>query len=149
MEEATSNPAQDLINEIQLAVKHRRTYEVMDFRLAHIFLWMSLIASFASSIIIAAGLQTENNKILIAILAGIPGLVILIDKTFDFATRSVWGATFRIELQELKDELVFKKIEPYDAAKKFREISKRYELAYAKIGFFSRNEHEEQSTNGH
>jgi hypothetical protein len=144
MAETILDPAQELQKEIEKSIKHRRTYELMDFRLAHIFLWASIIASFASSIIIASGLQTEKNKIFIAIIAGIPGLIILIDKTFDFATRAVWGATFRIELEELKDKLVFKKIEPYDASTEYRELSKRYELAYAKIGFFAKNKVEEK-----
>jgi hypothetical protein len=146
MADTLLDPAQELLKEIEKSIKHRRKYELMDFRLAHIFLWASLIASFASSIIIASGLQTEKNKIFIAIIAGIPGLIILVDKTFDFATRAVWGATFRIELEELKDKLSFKKIDPYDASKEYRELSKRYELAYAKIGFFAKNKAEEKVT---
>ncbi|MBX3257840.1 MAG: hypothetical protein KF862_27165 [Chitinophagaceae bacterium] len=146
MADTLLDPAQGLQTEIEKSIKHRRTYELMDFRLAHIFLWASIIASFASSIIIASGLQTDKNKIFITIIAGIPGLIILVDKTFDFATRAVWGARFRIELEELRDKLVFKKIEPYEASKEFRELSKRHELAYAKIGFFAKNKSDQAVT---
>lgn len=148
MEQSISDPVIGLQSEIEKEIKHRKTYESMDFKLAHIFLWVSILASFGASIIIAAGAtlskDTSVNKIIIAIIAGIPGLVILIDKSFDFAKRAVWGAIYRIELEELKDELVFKKIDPYDSSKKFREIKKRNELAYSRIGSFAQKKQDQK-----
>src|SRR5690554_3938908 len=67
--------------EIEKEIKHRKFYEKLDLRLAHIFLWVSILASFGSSIIIAA--DVDIGKLVVAIIAGVPGLVVLIDKSFD------------------------------------------------------------------
>jgi flagellar biosynthesis protein FlhB len=136
MNQPISNPEQELQTEIAGKIKHRRKFEVMDFRLAHIFLWVSILASFTSTIIVAFGVPV-GKEILFAVIAGVPGLIILIDKTFDFKKRAVWGAMFRIELEDLKDEFVFKKGDPYEIAKKLRQIERKYELLYSEIGFFS------------
>ena len=141
------NTEQELQNEISKKIKHRRRFEVMDFRLAHLFLWVSILASFISTIAVASGVK-EENKILIAVIAGIPGLVILIDKTFDFKRRSVWGAMFRIELEDLKDKFAFKKGDPYLVAKKLREIERKFELLYSEIGFFAQEKRPQDGQQG-
>ncbi len=94
------------------------------------------MASFSSSIIIASG-DIDISKIFVAIIAGIPGLVVVVDKTFEFARRSAWDTMYRIDMQGLKDEIDFGKTEGYEAAKKLREITRRNESAFQKIGFFS------------
>ena len=126
----------ELQDEISRKIKHTRRFATMDFSLAHLFLWISILASFTSTIIVAYGVP-EDWEIVIAIIAGVPGLVILIDKTFDFKRRAVWGAMLRIELQELRDDLLIRKLDPDKASKKFREIERTYESAFSEIGFFS------------
>ena len=132
---------EELLQEIQTEIKHRKKYQSMDFSLAHLFLWLSILASFGSTIIIAAAVNID--KIIIAAIAGIPGLVILIEKSFDFTKRAVWGGMYSIELEELKDELQFGAIEPYDASKKLRRIKKRKEMLFSRIGFFNQKKTEE------
>jgi hypothetical protein len=142
MSQNALDPVAELQKEIEKEIKRRRTYESWDFKLAHFFLWLSILASFGASIIVAADVAID--KIAVAIIAGIPGLIILIDKSFDFAKRAVWGAMYRIELEELKDELVFKKTEPYAASKKFRDIKRKNEFSYSRIGFFSQKKIEQK-----
>lgn len=127
---------QELLSEINKKIKHRRKNERLDASWAHIFLWASILASFASTIIIAAG-SLQINKIIVAIIAAVPGVVIAIDKTFDFKGRAVWGAMFRIELQSLKDEFVFAKLPALQVAQKLRALERRFEELYARIGFFA------------
>ena len=131
-QEQTQAIKDELIKEI----KKRKKWEKGDFQLAHFFIWFSILASFSSSIIIAAG-DIGINKIIVAIIAGIPGLVVVVDKTFEFARRSAWDTMYKIDMQELKDDVDFGKIDGYAAAKKLREITRRNESAYLKIGFFS------------
>ena len=134
----------ELLSEIEKKIKHRRRFELMDFRLAHIFLWVSILASFISTIVIASG-ESYVHEILFSVIAGIPAIVILIDKNFDFKRRSVWGAKFRIELEDLKDDLVFNKVDAYTAAKKLREIERKFESLYSEIGFFFQKNEQNES----
>jgi len=139
MDQIVLNTEQDLQNEITNKIKRRRKFELMDYRLAHLFLWISILASFVSTISVASG-KIGDLKIYFAVIAGIPGLVIVIDKTFDFKRSAVWGTMFRIELEELKDDFTFKKIDSYQVAKKLREIERKFESSNSKIGFFSRKD---------
>jgi len=111
MSENNTTQNHDLQNEVSKKIKHTRRFESMDFRLAHIFLWISILASFTSTIVVASGVE-EKYKIIFAIIAGVPGLVILIDKTFDFKKRAVWGAMLRIDLEELNDDLLIRNVGP-------------------------------------
>lgn len=81
MERIDSDPVLKLQIEIEKEIKRRRFYEYFDFSLAHIFLWISILSSFGASIIIASnpqlGVKPEYNKIIIAIIAAIPGLIIV------------------------------------------------------------------------
>ncbi len=132
-----------LFNEINNEIEKRQYYGSWNFRLVHILLWVSILTSFASAIIVAAGIKEDVIPSLwVAIIAGIPGLVISIEKTFDFGRRSSWDIMYEIELKELRDDLIFKKTEPYEAAKKLREIIRRNETAFSKIGFLASNQPE-------
>jgi hypothetical protein len=114
----------------------RKIFQWGDFTLAHTFIWVSVLASFASSIIIAT--KTEAiEPWQVAIIAGIPGLVIIIEKTFNFTKRSVWGTMYTLELEELKDEIIHRKSEPFELAKKLTTIKRMNELRFIRIGFFS------------
>lgn len=73
----------DLINSfkenLNKEIKKRIRYTSWDFKLAHTLLWLSILASFSSAIIIASDKKKIDN-IYIAIIAGTPGLVIVIEK---------------------------------------------------------------------
>jgi hypothetical protein len=133
---------EELLNEI----RKRKKYEDWDFKLAHFFLWLSIFASFSSAIIIAAG-DINIPKILVAIIAGVPGLVVVIDKSFDFARRTAWDTMYKIDMQELQDDVDYGKMDTYKAAKRLREISRRHESAFLKIGFFAKDKDEKLAGN--
>jgi hypothetical protein len=136
-----------LTDEIDKEIKKRIKYTRWDFNLAHMLIWVSIFASFGSSLIIAS--KSKIPPIYIAIVAGIPGLVVVVEKSFDFARRSGWDIMYKIELQELKNEIDFGKISPYKAARKFQEIIRRNEASFLKIGFFSRNNEKMIKDEGH
>lgn len=128
---------QSLELEIDKELKKRIRNIARDSSLAHIILWVSIIASFASAIMVASGQQIFVNNIWLAIIAGIPGLVVLLDKTFDFARRSSSGIMYKIELQELKNDYDFGKINAYRAAQKLQEITRRHESSFLRVGFLA------------
>ncbi|MBN8789288.1 MAG: hypothetical protein J0I84_19575 [Terrimonas sp.] len=130
---ATQSFELEINRELQKRVKSIRR----DSSLAHIILWVSIIASFASAIMVASGQQIFVNNIWLAIVAGIPGLVVLLDKTFDFARRSSSGIMYKIELQELKNDYDFGKINAYRAAQRLQEITRRHESSFLRVGFLS------------
>lgn len=141
--------------EIEKELKHRIKWAEWDFRWSHIFLWISILASFASSILVASDSKPFDseitNRVIIAIIAGIPALVVAIEKSFDFARRAVWGSVYRVEIEELRDDLIFGKVDPYVCSKNFRKLKKQRELAFAHIGFFdskNREANESQPTEG-
>ncbi len=128
--------------EVYDILRHRKKYISFDFIIAHTILWASVIASFASSILIATG-GLENAKWAVAIFAGLPGLMTVIDKTFDFKRRSIWGSMYAIDLEGLKDEIEFNDLRPFEAATKLRKIKKRNEALFNRIGFFSSQKQED------
>jgi hypothetical protein len=133
----TNKATQALESEIQKELKKRVKDISRDSSLAHIILWVSIIASFASAIMVASGQKIFVNNIWLAIIAGIPGLVVLLDKTFDFARRSSSSIMYKIELQELKNDYDFGKINAYRAAQRLQEIIRRHESAFLRVGFLA------------
>jgi len=133
----TNKATQSLELEIQKELKKRVKDISRDSSLAHIILWVSIVASFASAIMVASGQKIFVNNIWLAIIAGIPGLVVLLDKTFDFARRSSSGIMYKIELQELKNDYDFGKINAYRAAQRLQEIIRRHESAFLRVGFLA------------
>ncbi|MBX2924537.1 MAG: hypothetical protein KF746_20215 [Chitinophagaceae bacterium] len=133
----TNKATQSFESEIGKELKKRVKAIGRDSSLAHIILWVSIIASFASAIMVASGQKIFENNIWLAIIAGIPGLVVLVDKTFDFARRSSSGIMYKIELQELKNDYEFGKINAYRAAQRLQEITRRHESSFLRIGFLT------------
>ena len=132
-----SEKSQEVKKELKKELRLRSRWEMIDFYLAHIFLWISITASFSSAIFVAQGMYMFGSKFWTAVISGIPGLVIIVDKTFDFARRASWGSMYKIELLQLKDDFEFGTIEPQKAAKKFRALMKKHTIYFQRIGFFS------------
>lgn len=133
----TNKATQSFESEINKELQKRIKSIGRDSTLSHTILWVSIIASFASAIMVASGQQIFINNIWLAIIAGIPGLVVLVDKTFDFARRSSSGIMYKIELQELKNDYEFGKINAYRAAQRLQEIIRRHESSFLKVGFLT------------
>lgn len=133
----TNKAIQSLELEIGKELKKRTKNIVRDSTLSHAILWVSIIASFASAIMVASGQKIFVNNIWLAIIAGIPGLVVLLDKTFDFSRRSASGTMYKIELQELKNDYDFGKINAYRAAQRLQEIIRKHESSFLKVGFLA------------
>jgi hypothetical protein len=53
---------------------------------------------------------------------------------------------YRIDLQELLDDLKYKPCDTYTASKTFREICRRHESTFLKIGFFAKDKEAKSKT---
>lgn len=108
-----------------------------DHTLAHVFVWVSVLASFISSILISYEKKDEIvPKLTLAVIAGIPGLIIIISRTFDFAKRAWRNSIYEIELHKLNDLLELTDTPTFDIALKYRRLCKEFENKYFEIGFF-------------
>lgn len=143
----TNKAAQSLELEIEKELKKRVKSIFWDSTLAHSVLWLSIIASFASAIMVASGQEIFANNIWLAIIAGIPGLVVLMEKTFDFSKRSASSILYKIELQELKNDYDFGKINAYRASQRLQEIIRRHESSVLKIGYSGQSQNAFSDTN--
>jgi hypothetical protein len=86
-----------------------------NFIIAQIQGWITIVASFGSAIAAAA----KAPSIAVAIIAAVPGTVILIDRNFGFMRRAQWHWLEAAKLLQLEHAL------NYQGAK-VDEISKRY-----------------------
>ncbi len=76
----------------------------LDFSLAQLFLWLAILASFVSAALAAAD---TIPKLWLALLAAIPGTVIVVDKSFSFAKRARWHWEMSSRLERLLLKLQF------------------------------------------
>ena len=115
--------ARTLLSEIECKVKHHQVWEGRDFAWAQIFVWAGLIASTASSLY--AGKVFDVDPRFAAVVAAVPGLVIVVDKIFKFLIRSQWHARFRIELDGLRRELLDQHAPEKDVSTKLTELERK------------------------
>jgi hypothetical protein len=98
--------ADDLQTEIHDMLNHHSQWGGHDFNVAQGLLWLGILASGFGSL--AAGGVISLPRPLSAAIAAIPGLVLLLDKTFKHSARSSWhamyGARLRILNRRLRDE---------------------------------------------
>lgn len=132
-----SDPRHNLWMEIQKEKAKLKRIQWWDHRLAHSITWISVLASFTATIMVAFKKELCDKSILTAVIAGIPGLMIAIDKAFDFGRRSHWDIMFEIGLQKILDEIELTETDTFELAKKYRELRESFESSYFKIGFFS------------
>lgn len=95
--------AEDLEAEITEALAEHARWQSHDFVFAQVLLWLGITAS-AISALYAAGV-VDMWKWLGAVIAAIPGVVIVVDKTFKYSARSSWHAMYGASLRALKRDL--------------------------------------------
>ncbi|GGD61686.1 hypothetical protein GCM10011514_27160 [Emticicia aquatilis] len=135
-----SNYSEDRNNlKAEIRRKITKTYWLgfADHTLAHVFVWVSVLASFISSILISYEKKNEIvEQLNLAVIAGVPGLIIIISRTFDFAKRAWRNSIYEIELRKLYDLLELTETSTFDVALKYRKLCKDFENKYFEIGFF-------------
>jgi len=86
----------------RIAFDHRAA--VCNFILGQIFVGTSILASFGAAIVAAANFA---SPIQVALLASIPGTVIIINQSFRFTDRWRWHCVVETRFMALEHKLVF------------------------------------------
>lgn len=92
-----------------------------DFIIAQCFLWIAIVASLGTALVIAFA-QQPISKPITAIFAAIPGTVIVIDRTFSFAHRARWHRELYLRLDELANDLEFRDFPVRDVAERLSAL---------------------------
>ena len=88
-----------LREELEKDIDHHWKWSGRDFAWAQIFIWLGIVASIAASL--NAAKAFELCKLHGAILAAIPGAVLVVDRTFKFASRASWHSLYVAYLKAL------------------------------------------------
>ena len=86
----------------------------ISFYIAQAFAWLVVLGSFAASVL-SAGLVL--NRIGLAVVAAIPGIVIVVDRTFAFARRAQWHNVLGARVERIENSLRFEGKSVHDASK--------------------------------
>lgn len=122
---------QELIEDLVYKIAKRKKWETRDFITSQLLVWFAIITSFVTTI--TAVLKAPT--LLTAVLAGLSGVLILIDKNFTFSKRSTWNALYRIKLEKLKRELEFKDAEIEEIADQLTELDLKMERDFPNADF--------------
>jgi hypothetical protein len=104
----------DLRTEIRNLLDEHAHWQGHDFNVAQGLLWLGIIASAIGSL--AAGGVIPLHKAVTAVIAALPGVVLLIDKTFKHSARSAWHAVYGTRLRVLDRRLRDEQAEVKDVA---------------------------------
>jgi hypothetical protein len=114
---------ESLLNEINSRKALNLRWGDQNFVTSQVQGWITILASFGSAIAAAA----KANSVAVAIIAAIPGTVILIDRNFGFARRAQWHWESYYKLLELEHELKYNGAQVSDISKRY--ISLRTEMS--------------------
>jgi|CXWL01.1.fsa_nt_gi hypothetical protein len=108
----------DLLKLIEERRKENYFWAKWNFITAQLFLWLAIVSSFLAAILTANG---EIPKFTLALLVAIPGVVIVIDKTFSFSRRALWNMDNAAKYEQLYNQLKFEAVEIKEVSKKLAE----------------------------
>ena len=97
------NAQDDLLNRLRTRRAFDDRWQLWNFVFYQLFLGLSIVASFVSAIVAASNLA---SPIVVAVLAAIPGTVIVIDRGFMFCRRWRWHNTVSTELEALERQML-------------------------------------------
>jgi hypothetical protein len=111
---------QDIRTEIEADLKSHRHWQQHDFNFAQLILWIAIVASTFAAITAAGALPLP--KWLAAIVAALPGAVLVIDRTFKHGARSSWHALYAARLRGLNHGLRDRGVSVAEASKQLDEL---------------------------
>ena len=127
MEEQTEKKVTELAHKISTRLTKEAIWARRNFYIAQLFVWLAIISSFGTAI---ASATNKVPSIIIALLAAIPGTIILIDKNFSFARRAQWHYVMRAKLEQLENSLRFESATPEATSKAYSSITIEMEQTY-------------------
>ncbi|WP_308365090.1 MULTISPECIES: hypothetical protein [unclassified Microbulbifer] len=119
----------ELRNVIEKDIQHHHVRAKRYFLMTQIFAWIAIGASFAS--VLAA--TAKSPVVMTAIIAAIPGTVLLVDKAFGYGPRSAWHYSYRISLLELCDKLDYQHVPAEQVSLELALIRKNMQGTYPMV----------------
>ena len=93
----------------------------------------AIILSFAAAIAVVAATEHQIPGLVLAILAGLPGLFTALQRVIDFRGRAAWYFSKAAELRGIALGLRYENLSPAEAAKKFRTLEVSMERTWSKV----------------
>ncbi len=125
------DPRNQLLKEIEARIALDNRYAWRHLRIATALIWIAVLASFGSVIVIAIG---TVPSLITGVLAGIPGFVILLERNFLFDSRWRWHNAVETELKGLVNALKFENGKTEEVSKQYSKIMIEMEGKYPRIG---------------
>ena len=100
-------------------IKHHNFWSTKDFENGQMILWIAILSSAVATI-----LSSIDNvpKWIYATTALLPGLALIVNKTFRFRERSNWHEMYSIRLQEIDGQVELKTISAAEALAKITAL---------------------------
>jgi len=115
-----------LLNEITTQKEHDCRWAMQTFSFAQVQGWVAVVASFGSAIAATA----HAPRIIVAIIAAVPGAVILLDRNFAFARRAQWHWLLEDKVRELEHALKYQKAEISETSKRYASLMTKMEESF-------------------
>ena len=90
---------EELKNELQALFDEHNKWCVRDWFTAQVLFWIGILSAFSATSVLV--LFKDVPKEALAIMAAVPGLILIITNTFSFAERSNWHELYRARLRGL------------------------------------------------
>ena len=112
----------ELLNRIDELIKYHLHWAWNDFIVSQTLLWVAILSSFAASICAS---RDKIPKWLIATIAGLPALMLMVEKTFRYIDRNAWHDAYTVDLQALRDELAIAQTPQIEVAKRLSALNSK------------------------
>jgi hypothetical protein len=114
----------DLSSDLDEKRGYANLWAKLNSTIAHILFMLAILASFGTTLLASV---PDISKLAIALVAAIPGVVILFDRTFSFARRADWFYIYHVEVEALIRELRDQHVPPPEVSTKLSELARRME----------------------
>jgi hypothetical protein len=108
----------ELLSQIDRRVRGSRRWGIYDFLVAKASYWAAIVASFLATIAVSTG----RSGTVVAIVAAVPGVVIIIDRTFHFADRAAWHWRYVALAKAIGRKLRFEGVTLAQVSRAFSEL---------------------------
>jgi len=115
-----------LIEEIDKDIARRQKFETRDFMVTEYLGWGSILLGTASGI---SGAFSAPGG-LIAVFGALAGLLVAVDKAFNFSKRSIWNGEYKLSLKEVRYKLELSSNDPAVIATDYNKVRKEWESKF-------------------
>jgi hypothetical protein len=120
----------DLPSDLEQKRGYTNGWAKLDAAIAYVLFMLAILASFGTTLLASV---PDISRLAIALVAAIPGVVILFDRTFSFARRADWFYLYHVEVEALIRELRDQGVPPAEVSTKLSELARRMEGVFPEM----------------